>query len=148
MGNCVKLKWNRKRLGLTQKTFAEKVGVSVQTISRLEQDETAWLTIRPETEDKICSMFDSMTSWQPERADRVIRETNGDMDDTSVEETALSKPIVVCEAVIKESHDGLNEKDEKTLILMEFAYEGLVAAETHEDFVANLNLINRILKKY
>ena len=46
-GNCTKLKWNRKRLGLTQKQFAEKVGLHVMTINKLERDETAWAVMKP-----------------------------------------------------------------------------------------------------
>ena len=53
MGNCVKLKWNRKRLGMTRKAFADHVGLSEETIRRLETDETVWATMRAETADKI-----------------------------------------------------------------------------------------------
>lgn len=63
MGNCAKLKWNRRALGLTQQQFADEAGVSVATIRKLETDETAWLTLRPDTEDKIVSKFTSSSVW-------------------------------------------------------------------------------------
>ena len=37
-GACAKLKCNRKRLGLSQKEFAAKVGVCERNIAKLESD--------------------------------------------------------------------------------------------------------------
>ncbi len=59
MGRCARLKFNRRKLGLSQKEFAERVGLSVGTISRLETDETTWETIQDSTFDKINSIFES-----------------------------------------------------------------------------------------
>lgn len=144
MGNCTKLKWNRKRLKMTQKQFAELVGVSVGTIAKLETDETAWGVLRAETVDKISSHFESMASWQPERADKVIQEIN---DETKVKEEAeVSVPTVVESKPIH--NNKLTDNDSKTLILIEFAFEGLKESKTHEDFMANFNMIRRIVNQY
>lgn len=152
MSNCAKLKWNRKAKGLTQKQFADLVGLNVSTISKLEKDETAWLTIRPETEEKIYAQYTSMHSWQPDRPDKVLREINDDVEkeDEVMEEKKESvwpKHDIFYEPV-KEIHNGLTEQDEKTKTLIEFAYEGLTEAKTHEEFVANINIIRRVLNRY
>ena len=78
MGNCAKLKWNRRRLGLTQAEFAKKAGVSSTTICKLERDETAWRTMRDDTVDRVYAMFEPMNSWKPDdfEASNVIREIN------------------------------------------------------------------------
>lgn len=86
MGMCAKLKWNRKRLKMSQQEFANLVGLSLSTIRKLETDETAWGTLKSTTVDKIYSHFDTMTSWQPERADRVIREINEEEVESTVDE--------------------------------------------------------------
>lgn len=104
-GNCTKLKWNRKRLGLTQKQFGDKVGLSVMTINKLEKDETAWSTLQDSIVDKIMSFYSSMASWQPERADKVVREINESVkepieepveDVTDVETNTMNK----CEMLV------------------------------------------------
>lgn len=64
MGRCEKLKWNRRKLGMTQKELADKIGVCVSTISKLETDETAWATIHDSTEDAICDILYKFGSWQ------------------------------------------------------------------------------------
>ena len=48
MGNCERLKWNRRKMRLTQKELANKAGLSSATIGRLEQDETHWEIITDE----------------------------------------------------------------------------------------------------
>lgn len=143
-GNCAKLKWNRKTMGLSQKQFAEKVELNVNTIKKLENDEEAWNTIRPETADKIYALYRSMGSWQPDNAHEVIQDINKESESA---EKAKSKPKkeIVHKPV---KNNGVNEQDQKTLTLIEFAYEGLKESKTHEDFVANIALIKRILSKY
>lgn len=64
MGRCERLKWNRRKLGLTQKELADKIGIGVTTIYKLETDETAWSTIRDATDDAISNMFRDLGSWQ------------------------------------------------------------------------------------
>ena len=146
MKNTVKLKWNRKRLGMTQKAFAEHVGLSVQTISRLELDETAWATLKTETVDKIQSLYDSMASWQPERPDKVLEAINSEDMDTIDEDDVRPAPVVVCEAVIK--NEGLSTNDKKTLTMLQFLYDELNEVTTHCDFVHTMKLINKIVRNY
>ena len=161
MGNCAKLKWNRKRLGLSQKEFAEKVGVCQYTICKLERDETAWATIKAATEDKIYAAFDSMASWQPERADKVIQEIAEEIDilednNMHVESNNADKTCTNAEKVVYagdnytsfEKCDFLTDQDKKSLTLIEFAYEGLTEATSHSEFVANVNMLKRVLNKY
>ena len=140
MGMCEKLIWNRKRLGLTQKEYADKLGLNVGTIVKLEKDETAWQSIRQRTEDAIRESFQPMSSWQPENAGKVIREIAEQraIDRGEIEVEVEPEPITV----VQKSSNGLNELDQKTLTLMEFAYEGLTSAKTHEDFVANTTLLS------
>lgn len=64
MGRCDRLKWNRKKLGMTQKELADKIGVGVSTISKLETDETAWATVRASTDDAIDGVLRNLGSWQ------------------------------------------------------------------------------------
>lgn len=64
MGRCERLKWNRRKLGLTQKELADKIGIGVTTIHKLETDETAWATIRDTTDDAISNIFCDLGSWQ------------------------------------------------------------------------------------
>lgn len=64
MGRCERLKWNRRKLGLTQKELADKIGIGVTTIYKLENDETAWSTIRDTTDDAISNMLSDLGSWQ------------------------------------------------------------------------------------
>ena len=158
MGRCNILKHCRKELRMNQQEFADKVGVSISTIRRLEGDETAWLSVRPETEDKIQQLIGSVDRWG--------RKHLTDTIDVSEDE---SKPVDVPKSVTfgeltqemieqatkqyeeeqsKIIHNGLNGHDKKTLTLIEFAYEGLMESSTHEEFVANLNMIKRIINKY
>lgn len=148
MGNCARLKWNRQKLGLSQKQFGEKVGLCKATISKLEVDEGYWACIRRDTEDKLCALFEAEGLWQIERT--AVDETEDEnkereVDNRDVEEI---KAEIKQEVVIHKNDNSLTVKDQKTLTLIEFAYEGLFEAETHEDFVANLNLIKRIIDKY
>lgn len=94
-GNCAKLRFNRRRLGLTQKKFADLVGLNVVAISKLERDETAWLTVKSETVDKIMAHYDSMASWQPDE-EAVRREVLG-LDEPEIKEVKIleSEPEVV-----------------------------------------------------
>ena len=64
MGRCERLKWNRRKLGMTQEELAKKVGVSQKTISNLETDETAWASMRDSTTDGIYNTLRELASWQ------------------------------------------------------------------------------------
>ena len=149
MGNCARLKWNRKRMGLTQKEFAKRAGLSWNTVQRLETDETAWATIRAETEDRISSMFESMSEWQPDEktAHKVIQEIHDElMEGPAVEEIEDVEPVVAESKPVYTN--GLTDEDVKTFVLMEFAFDGLSQAKTHPDFVANMAMIKRIVNQY
>lgn len=86
MGRCARLKFNRKKMCLSQKEFAEKVGLSVGTISRLELDETAWETIQDQTFDKINSIFES------ERLGRIMTVNGHEERKETVEERIKIEP--------------------------------------------------------
>lgn len=159
MGRCQILKHCRKELNLNQQQFADKVGVSLSTIARLEQDETAWLSVRPATEDKIQELIGSVDRWGRKHLTR--EDKTESKDETKPIDVPKSIPIGQItpemmkhitkqheEDKVKEVHNSLNGHDKKTLTLIEFAYEGLVESTTHEEFVVNINMIKRILNKY
>lgn len=79
MGRCDRLKWNRKKLGMSQQDLANKIGISVSTISKLETDETAWATIRDMTEDAVSDVFYSLGSWQCD-LDSVLKDYDNKKD--------------------------------------------------------------------
>ena len=157
MGMCEKLKWNRKRLMMTQKEFGDMVGLSATTICKLERDETAWGVIQADTADKIASHFEKMSSWQPERADKVLREINEDVEDyvnvNGIDDIPVNLPITITPATVEygmsvNSSNDMTREDLETLTLMEFGFEGLFESTKHEEFVANMNIIRRIVNKY
>ena len=236
-GNCTKLKWNRLRLGLSQQEFAKKIGLTQPTISKLERDETAWATLQDDTVDKIMSFYESMASWQPERADKILREINEPVksedaanivDEEPVDEVSKCEMLVACRRKIGMSQtelsvrtgvnekiirrlekdesawesvresavekimdfcsntssyqsekldtvcpkpqikeepelieprpitekkpankiDNLHKQDIKTLTLIEFAYEELTDAKTHDEFELAIKMIKKIVDKY
>lgn len=146
MGQCVKLKFGRKQLKLSQKAFAEKVGLSLNTIHKLETDETAWLTALPSTIDAIYGALEGVNYWvkdnKPTQELTLDEPVIDELDYTVVE----PEPKPVIEEV--KANDGLHKRHSKTLILIDFAVEGLKEAETNEDFMANIKLLKRILKDY
>ena len=149
MGNCVKLKWNRKRLGLSQQEFADKVGLSVGTIRKLEWDETAWLTVRNDTVDKIQSLYDNMASWQPENANEVIETISEENEGTEVvmEEQEMCKVEKETEKVV-DSINTYNENDKHCLSMIEFIVENLKESESHLEFSTNIKLLKKVINKY
>lgn len=149
MGNCVKLKWNRKRLGLSQQEFADKVGLSVGTIRKLEWDETAWLTVRNDTVDKIQSLYDNMASWQPENANEVIETISEENEGTEVvmEEQEMCKVEKETEKVV-DSINTYNENDKHCLSMIEFIVENLKESESHLEFATNIKLLKKVINKY
>lgn len=145
MGRCARLKFNRRKLGLSQKEFAEKVDLSVGTISRLELDETAWETIQDSTFDKINSIFES------ENLGRIItvngHEERKDKVDERYKEVEVKEELTWAdkvEAGLKQNKRPI--EDEVTLKLLEFIMDGLRQAEDHEEFEANLKLLKRVMK--
>ena len=156
MGRCAILKFGRKEKKMTQKEFADAAGVSLSTICRLEMDESAWLTVRPETEEKIQSLLDGTNRW---RVENLNNNKVKDNDNSNTDEKVNLVPIgqitqEMIEQATKQSeskkntYNGLSENDVRTLDLIEFAYEGLLDAKSHEEFAANINIIKRIINKY
>lgn len=115
--------------------------MSPNTINYLETDETRWGTMYTKTVDKINSYLDGTI----EEMVTIIpaKRTSDYIDSERIDEQPI---MVICKS--KDNDDLLTENDKKTLTLIEFAYEGLSDSKTHEDFVANVNMIKRILKKY
>lgn len=150
-GNCKKLQFNRKRLGLSQVEFAKLVGVSVGTIYRLEKDETAWAVTRSSTIDKIMAQYDSMASYQPNREEErrrvlgLIEEP--EIKDPIVKEAKIVEPEPeVIEEPVHIEEDSLTDKDRQILEFVNFGCERLNKSKTHEDFVTNVEMLYRIIK--
>ena len=135
MNNCIRLKEIRTNLGLSQRELGKKLGLSNWTICKLEKDETKWRAIAATTVDKINSLFDGTFEYDSEK-----EETN------TIEESIISDPIIIHTHQLM--NNGLNDLDKKTLTLIEFAYEGLMDCKTNKEFIANINMLKRILNKY
>ena len=143
-GACAKLKWNRKRLGLSQKEFAKKVGVSDATIRKLESDETAWLTIRNETADKITAWFENMASWQPNNAGQIMNEIRSELKQEQMVECAPAVIDIPSKVVEK----GLHKADEKVLAQIEFVWEQMEDVDNHEEFMMYIKMLKKIVNKF
>lgn len=145
MGNCERLKWNRRKMKLSQSELAEKAGLSSATIGRLERDETRWEFITDETFDKLTRVFEEIQGF----AFVKVHESNS----TNIEESEETinveeeKPKME-ETLVEVEEKKTDDNDVKTLTLLEFAFEGLKESETHEDFKANLKLIKRVVDSY
>ena len=136
MNNCIRLKEVRTNLGLSQRELGKKLGLSNWTISKLESDETKWRAMAPSTTDKINSLFDGTFEYDSEKEETNVIE----------EENVIIEPIVIHTQQLKDN--SLNDLDNKTLTLIEFAYEGLMDSKTGKEFIANINMLKRILNKY
>lgn len=79
MGRCEKLKWNRRKLGLSQAELSKKLGLSQSTISILERDETAWITLRDSTDDAVYEKLRALGSWQSD-VDSIFKDDVSDID--------------------------------------------------------------------
>lgn len=145
MGNCERLKWNRRKMKLSQSELAEKAGLSSATIGRLERDETRWEFITDETFDKLTMVFEEIQGF----AFVKVHESNS----TNIEESEETinveeeKPKME-ETLVEVEEKKADDNNAKTLVLLQFAFEGLKESETHEDFKANLKLIKRIVDSY
>lgn len=136
MNNCIRLKEIRTNLGLSQRELGKKLGLSNWTICKLEKDETKWRAIAATTVDKINSLFDGSFEYDSKKEETNIIE----------EESIISEPIIIRTQQLKDN--SLNDLDKKTLTLIEFAYEGLMDCKTNKEFIANINMLKRILNKY
>ena len=157
MGECAKLKWNRRAKKMTQQEFADLAGVSIGTIRRLEVDESAWLTVRPETQDKIYAHYTSMASWQPNRADKVIQEIKGtsdvedDVDVNKIVEESVKEAEKIWpkrEKVKEPEKKNIDIRDEKTLTLLTTIWGWLNESNSHEEFEENMNMMKNIINHY
>lgn len=130
---------------LSQSELAEKAGLSSATIGRLERDETRWEIITDETFDKLTRVFEEIQGF----AFVKVHESNS----TNIEESEETinveeeKPKME-ETLVEVEEKKADDNNAKTLVLLQFAFEGLKESETHEDFKANLKLIKRIVDSY
>ena len=137
MNRCERLKSKRMEDGLSQMALGKKLGMSPNTINYLETDETRWASMYAKTVDKINGYLDGTIIDVPVK--KPVKKIE-------VEAKQEAPIVVICET--KKSDDVLTKTDKKVLTLIEFAYEGLSESKTHEDFVANINMLKRILNKY
>lgn len=143
MNKSNNLKWRLKEAKISQNEFARRAGVSIGTVIRLCTDETTWDVMRDGTVDKVLRAMEEL-SGKPEtepvieKSEEVEEELIKVEDRENAPEWALEM-----ERVYK---DQLTSKDTKTMILIEFVYEGLTEAKTHSEFIANIKLLKRILK--
>lgn len=130
---------------LSQSELAEKAGLSSATIGRLERDETRWEFYTDETFDKLTRVFEEIQGF----AFVKVHESNS----TNIEESEETinveeeKPKME-ETLVEVEEKKADDNNAKTLVLLQFAFEGLKESETHEDFKANLKLIKRIVDSY
>ena len=147
MGNCARLKFARKELKLTQQQFADKTGVSVATIARLETDETAWDTVQNATFDKVMRGLEDKGVWLKQQDKPEPKKlTFDDLPKGVTIGPEEAKGIVMM--FNQSEQTKKNDKDTKTLEMLEFVMECLRDSETHEEFETNLKNMKRILKKY
>lgn len=145
MGNCERLKWNRRKMKLSQSELAKKAGLSSATIGRLERDETRWEFITDETFDKLTTVFEEIQGF----AFVKVHESNSTNIEESEETINVEEEKPKMEEMLVEVEEKkTDDNDVKTLTLLEFAFEGLKESETHEDFKASLKLIKRVVDSY
>ena len=137
MNRCEILKSKRIEDGLSQVALSKKIGVAANTISYLETDETRWASMYAKTVDKINGYLDGTLNDVP------VKKPVKKVDVEPKQETPI---VVICES--KKDNNVLTEDDKKTLTLIEFAYEGLNDSKTHDDFMAYIHMLKRILNKY
>lgn len=146
MNRSNNLKWRRKEAGLSRREFANIAGVSMGTVGRLESDETTWDTMQDGTTDKILNALESLSKRDDKVVEPVVEETDEVEELVSdCDQAKVSKWVMEMKQY---EEDQLTKADTKTMILVEFAYEGLTEAKTHSEFIANVKLLKRILKDY
>ena len=144
MKNCEKLKWNRQSMGLSRKALGDMIGLSDETIRKLETDESTWEVIRPDTFDKISEVLNGERTI-PMKTEQT-KPVKTEEEYVKVEDPE-NAPAWALEAV-QMYKDLLTEQDKKTMVLLEFAYEGFKESKTHSEFIANIKLLKRMLKDY
>lgn len=147
MTNRETLKWNRKKMGLTQREFAKLADISTRTVYLLEKDETAWETLLPSTYDKIHSVIENNELWPlVDKTKRASHCSDNDTEEQIVE--AVKEECLPLVKSKKEESIDIDENERVLLKLIAFAIEGLKESKNHEEFVANIKLIKRSLKDY
>ena len=144
MKNCEKLKWNRQSMGLSRKALGDMIGLSDETIRKLETDESTWEVIRPDTFDKISEVLNGERTI-PMKTEQT-KPVKTEEEYVKVEDPE-NAPAWALEAV-QMYKDLITEQDKKTMVLLEFAYEGFKESKTHSEFIANIKLLKRMLKDY
>ena len=147
MVESVMLKWTRKYKGLTQQQVADAVGLSNQMISKLELDHKHWKSLSVETKTKFNEFFEGCKGWEPLNLESAETEESKKTENV-IEEIHKNEKPIKRETKIEKKDNKLTENDDKVLTLIEFAYEGLSESKTHNEFISNINLMKRILKKY
>lgn len=122
MNRSERLKQTRLNLGLSHIGLAERIGLSHTTLEKLQSDETAWLTIKKETSDKIEAFYESINT--------------------------KSSEVVQASSAVVTNLSNVTSKDEKALTLIEFIYENLSESKSHSEFMANINMLKRVVDNY
>lgn len=148
MGYCERLKFARRRMGLSQKEFAKKADLSQATIARLEQDETHWTVAQAETFDKILLVLDGNNEPWLKRLATPKDEDTGDTDEEIVKCEGETTPFgMACIQAYEKLKQKPND-DDMTLSMLEFIMDGLRESESHEEFKTHIKIMKRILNKY
>ena len=143
---CVMLKWARREKHETQEQVANAIGISAKTISNLELRHESWDSLKNSTKEKLNEYFKGVKYWEPLEIGTDISEPTGIFEETK-EEIVEEKPKKTTKPN-KIKDNSLTDIDIKMLTLIEFAFEGLNESSSHTEFIANINLIKRILKKF
>jgi transcriptional regulator with XRE-family HTH domain len=154
MDKCKKLQWYRKKLRLSQQGLAHRVGLNVNTIIKLEKDETAWTTLRQTTVDKIMDFYDSVNKgdWEfdKEVAKKQLAEIKETVESTEepVEEVVEPEPVIEIktEPVVIDDSSDLTYKDRTLMKYVEFACGNLHNSKSHEEFITNVDILRRIIE--
>ena len=147
MNKPTMLKWCRKEKGMTQKALSEASGVSTGVIGELEVSSQRWDGLSDPIKEKLDKFFEGSKYWEPLMADSNTSDFENYFEAEPEEEPVMTKPTVVERKIIHKA-DCVEPNDIKAFTLIEFAYEGLQEAKTHEEFVANINMLKRIISKY
>lgn len=151
-GECQKLKFYRRQMKMSQKEFAQLVGVSQYTICKLEKSEDAWAVAADKTIDKIYAVYEgNMMSHQPSRKE--VKEIMDDIkaDEPLIEPGALEllgsgKKETKKADIEVDVTNGLSVDDKALKKLINVAHAGMNGANNHEEFKSYVKLLKKLLK--
>lgn len=154
VNSATQMRWVRHSLGLSQKKFADEIGLNVLTIGKLERDHTAWATIMPSTVDKIQAYYESLSRKRPDDNEikEIIDDLRGGFDEQKSEEPVEEvkvvepEPEVVIEKPVIHNDSDLTDKDRQLMKYVEFACGNLRESKSHEEFVTGIDILKRIIK--